>query len=155
LLVIAGACGVWPRRTRAVEVVLGIFFLLVALAEGGRVFSGLRGSEGYLASVLLAGMAFGSLLVGSPFTLPYAKEMTPVERWGNPHFLWVNQLLTGLWGCAFLACAGLGYWAGWRPVVILGVCGVIMFSAGWVTRWFPGWYLRNVFREGETEAPRR
>jgi hypothetical protein len=47
-------------------------------------------------------VAFGSLLMGSPFTLQYAKDMVDKSRWETPAFKSVNRFMTGVWGAVFL-----------------------------------------------------
>jgi hypothetical protein len=44
-----------------------------------------------------------SLIVGRPFTLQYARESVPQERWNSPQFRWSNQLITLVWLAAFCA----------------------------------------------------
>lgn len=45
----------------------------------------------------------GSLLVGHPFTLGYAKQQAPPEVWGTPGFRHVNRMITLVWVLAVLA----------------------------------------------------
>jgi hypothetical protein len=46
---------------------------------------------------------FGSILVGHPFTEPYARESVPREYWNSPTFHAVNRQISIAWGVAFLA----------------------------------------------------
>jgi len=51
-------------------------------------------------------IAFGSIVLRSPFTLAYAREFTAKEVWTSPAFLRANYVITGLWAAAFAAtCA--------------------------------------------------
>jgi all-trans-retinol 13,14-reductase len=47
-------------------------------------------------------IVFGSVLVGKPFTEPYAREQTPESAWNSPGFHQANVKISLLWGCAFL-----------------------------------------------------
>jgi all-trans-retinol 13,14-reductase len=53
--------------------------------------------------LLYAGVAWGSILAGSPFSLQYARESTPPEHWQNPFFLRANLIISVVWGLAFVA----------------------------------------------------
>ena len=64
--------------------------------------------SGEMSSLALAAFTFGSLLVGNPFTLPYAKETTPREYWDSPIFLSVNRVITLVWALAFTVAAVAG-----------------------------------------------
>lgn len=55
-----------------------------------------------LNGALLAIMA-GSLVVGHPFTLGYAKEQAPPEVWDTPGFRHVNRMITLVWVAAMVA----------------------------------------------------
>jgi hypothetical protein len=64
--------------------------------------------SGEMSSLALAAFTFGSLLLGNPFTLPYAKETTPREYWESPIFLSVNRSITLVWALAFTVAAAAG-----------------------------------------------
>lgn len=61
----------------------------------------------YIGSVVMSGsfavMAWGSLLLNSPFTYQYAKENVPQDKWSSPQFIYVNRLLTAIWAAAMTA----------------------------------------------------
>ena len=50
---------------------------------------------GVLIYAALAAVTIGSILVGMPFTLQYAREMVDKKLWENPFFIRVNILITG------------------------------------------------------------
>lgn len=56
-----------------------------------------RGAEWSIPLVRLAvdtglrAIVLASLLIGTPFTLQYAREETPPEIWGQPEFLRTNR----------------------------------------------------------------
>lgn len=107
--------------------------------------------QSYLAPALLALMAFGSLMIGSPFTLVYAREWVPVPMWNNPHFHRVNRILTALWGTAFMLSAVARYWNGlpWLELIALNL--FVMFSVACFTKWFPEWYREHVYLKHEAK----
>jgi hypothetical protein len=51
---------------------------------------------------LLAIVLF-SLLIGSPFTVQYARESVPPELWESPRFVSTNRIITLVWLAAFVA----------------------------------------------------
>jgi hypothetical protein len=56
---------------------------------------------GIASNTVLTGIAFGSLAIGTPFTSQYAKRDVPRERWENPVFIHINNVLTMFWGTLF------------------------------------------------------
>ncbi len=56
---------------------------------------------GIASNIVLTGIAFGSLAIGIPFTIQYAKRDVPRERWENPVFIHINKILTAFWGILF------------------------------------------------------
>jgi hypothetical protein len=97
-----------------------------------------------ISSGALGLIALGSMAAGHPFTADYAREQTPREYWHTPLFRRINQVLTGAWAMAFLACAGLGFWAqqtsvkGLRDWLNWYLPIVLIFAAFRFTRWYPG-----------------
>lgn len=99
--------------------------------------------SGEMSSLALAVFAFGSLLVRNPFTLPYAKEITPEEYWDSPLFLRVNRMISLVWALSFTvsAVAGLygdvvldqpdNFWTGWIIPI-----GAMLFAFSF-TEWYP------------------
>ncbi len=51
--------------------------------------------------VLYAGVSWGSILLGAPFTVQYAHESAPPERWHSPGFIRANQVMSVVWSIAF------------------------------------------------------
>jgi hypothetical protein len=52
--------------------------------------------------ILLTLLVFGSILVGHPFTEPYARETTPRQFWDTAEFHATNRRISAVWGLAFL-----------------------------------------------------
>ncbi|WP_346355380.1 hypothetical protein [Azotosporobacter soli] len=57
---------------------------------------------GVLSHGTLATFTWGSIILKNPFTLEYAKMRVAPEQWTAPAFIRKNNILTGVWGCAFL-----------------------------------------------------
>jgi len=57
---------------------------------------------GILIYATLAAVALGSIIVGTPFTLQYAREMVDPKVLNHPLFYRANLLITGVWCLAFV-----------------------------------------------------
>ncbi|MGW7487474.1 hypothetical protein [Streptomyces sp. NPDC054786] len=103
----------------------------------------LENYSGEVSNIALLVISLGSMAIGVPFTLQYAREQVPREFWSDPRFLRTNYYITGVWGAAFgvAAIAGAGgdlvlhhsnnLWTGW----IIPIAAIIV--ALQFTRWYP------------------
>ncbi|MFE3495489.1 hypothetical protein ACFXOS_20845 [Streptomyces sp. NPDC059175] len=110
-----------------------------------------------VSSLVLALIAFGSIAVKVPFTVQYARERVGPELWGTPTFMHTNNVITGVWGLAFLIGAVAGgfgalvlhqedeIWTAW-VIPILAIIVTLRF-----TEWYPD-YVRAKDR-GSGEVP--
>jgi hypothetical protein len=57
---------------------------------------------GIASSAVLTLIAFGTIAAGLPFTMQYARQEVPQERWNDPIFVKINRELTAGWGLLFL-----------------------------------------------------
>ncbi len=73
---------------------LGLYKLATGVAWSTQD-AGLRIDLGLFAIVA------GSLVIGRPFTLQYAKEQTPPEVWTRPAFMRINNAITAVWAGSF------------------------------------------------------
>jgi hypothetical protein len=141
-----GWCPVW-KRMKAPDVTVGVGFALMII---GILFFGERQMEPWRAFViptLLAAMAFGSVMVNLPFTVPYAKERSSPEMWVLPHFIVVNRILTVFWGFLFLgicfSLAGARH-CGQVSRLLQWIVPAFLFVAGFkFTTWYPGWHEKK------------
>ncbi|HET6184408.1 MAG TPA: hypothetical protein VFA03_12535 [Acetobacteraceae bacterium] len=69
----------------------------------------------------LAAIAVGSILVGVPFTIQYAREQTPQAVWSHPGFIAVNRRITGVWALAFIVQGSVSLAALLVPAVPLAL----------------------------------
>ncbi|MFZ1039721.1 MAG: FAD-dependent oxidoreductase [Anaerolineales bacterium] len=90
-------------------------------------------------SLVLAGMAFGTLVMKKPFTYQYAKEDWDRSYWSDPAFIRINEIITSVWGWIFTFNAALGALAVfvfpaqelWLVVILpnVGIVAGIIFSS--------------------------
>lgn len=55
-----------------------------------------------LGNIALMSIVWTSLLIGKPFTIQYAREVTAERFWKSPLFIRINNVLTIVWGLSFL-----------------------------------------------------
>jgi len=112
---------------------------------------------GVVVYAVLAAVTFGSMAVGLPFTLQYARAMVDRSLWEKPGFIRVNQIMTGVWGAAFAINLLLSYFVLTVPGFPGGMATLLTYgvlAAGIVfTLWYPGHVRRRYSsREGQ-ETP--
>jgi hypothetical protein len=105
-----------------------VFFgmlLVVRVLVGSGVEAWLSTWTGEMSNIALTLFALTTLAMGRPFTLSYAKDMTPEELWDTPVFLRTNFVISAVWAAAFAFCAAMGFigiiwlhdsdnfWTGW------------------------------------------
>ena len=126
------------RRPKILELVSLAFFSFSLLALYVWHWERFSHHLGLLVHLLLATVAWGSLLAGIPFTLQYAREEVPVERWGDHSFIRTNQWITAVWGADFTLQAAILEWqaavGGAAPAVI---SSTLTASALLFTLWYP------------------
>ncbi|HVB81637.1 MAG TPA: hypothetical protein VNE82_17025 [Candidatus Binataceae bacterium] len=81
------------------------FSLVTTIAVGSALF---KNYNVFLVWSVYAVVAWGTLLVGFPFTIQYAREQAPREVWDHPLFMRLNVILTVLFGLMFTVNSGLG-----------------------------------------------
>lgn len=134
------------RRLKVLDVATIIFFaalVIVALVTSRSDVQVLDKYAQALSSGALGLIALGSILVGHPFTVDYAKEQAPPEVWHTAAFRQINLVLTAVWTVVFLVCAGLGLlavhvhtkglqdWLNWYIPIALIIVGIRLNS------WYP------------------
>ncbi|GJF31731.1 hypothetical protein KNE206_44310 [Kitasatospora sp. NE20-6] len=143
-LVVIGRIRAPGTSWKILEVSDVVFFagltVIGALASAGTL-AWLETYAGEVSNIALVVIAFGSMAVGTPFTLQYAREQAPRNLWHTPAFVRTNYLLTAAWGAAFLvaALAGLygdlvlhnpnNLWTGW--IIQIGAIIAAVRFTGW------------------------
>ncbi|MFJ9471645.1 hypothetical protein [Streptomyces caniferus] len=119
----------------------------------------LENYSGEVSNIALLAISLGSMAVGVPFTLQYAREQVPREFWDDPRFLRTNYCITGVWGAAFGVAAIAGaygdlvlhnsnnLWTGW----IIQIAAIIV--ALQFTRWYPDVVRARARREQGLAGP--
>jgi hypothetical protein len=135
------------RKGRILTWATLILFGTLLIAVGALGLTGILPFMGMLIYAALAAVTFGSILAKTPFTLQYAREMVNENLWENPAFIWVNVLMTGVWGGIFVINLALSYLtfaypysAGWitSPLTYLVLIAGIIF-----TIWYPGYIQKK------------
>ncbi|MER7286631.1 MULTISPECIES: hypothetical protein [Streptomyces] len=147
---------------KILEVADVVFFAAMAVIgafASQTTLSWLENYSGEVSNIALTVIALGSMAVGVPFTIQYAREQVPRERWGDPLFLRTNYLITGAWGAAFLVAALAGaygdlvlhnsnnLWTGW-VIQIAAIIVALQF-----TRWYPDVVRARALRERDLPGP--
>jgi len=100
-----------------------------------------------LVNSVLATLALGSLAVGKPFTLQYARLEVAKDKWQNPVFIFVNQVLTFVWGMSFLFNLILNILRNVYPYphsILATLSNASTLGAIFFTVWFPKWYQKRI-----------
>ncbi|MFI5618745.1 hypothetical protein [Streptomyces sp. NPDC051567] len=159
VLVVGGRIVRRGTSWKLLEVSDVVFFAVMALV-GAFASPGthrwLETYAGEVANVALVVIAFGSMALRTPFTLQYAREQVDRAYWHSPVFLRTNDVITGVWGLAFLVAAVAGaygdlvlrnpnnLWTGWI-IQIAAIVAALRF-----TTWYPA-----VVRARAAGGPRR
>jgi hypothetical protein len=109
--------------------VFGVVFfgvlLVVRVLVGAGVETWLSTWTGEMSNIALTVFALITLVLRRPFTLSYAKDMTPEEFWDTPGFRRINYIVSAVWAASFAFCAVVGFigimflhdsdnfWTGW------------------------------------------
>ncbi|WP_374776911.1 hypothetical protein OG756_33325 [Streptomyces sp. NBC_01310] len=148
----------WKLLELADVVFFAALAVIGALASEGTL-RWLETYAGEVANVTLAVIAFGSMAVGMPFTLQYAREQVDPALWHTPGFVRTNYVITGVWGLAFLVAALAGaygdlvlhnpdnIWTGWI-IQILAIVAALKFTA-----WYPDVVRARATREATGQGP--
>ena len=130
------------RRRRAKILELGTLILFSTVAA----YVALSGTRWSVASVRLVVdiglllIVIGSMLIGQPFTIQYAREQLPDHLRHDPNFIGVNYIITAAWAAAFAVMVAVDTaWVlvpGFSPTIVLIVSCAAIFCAFR----FPYWY---------------
>ena len=156
------------RRPKTLELGTAAVFLLLTIVTFATDDTFLERWIEPLSNFGLFAVALGSVLVGRPFTLEYARETVDAETAALPGFVYINRIITLVWVAAFAvmtiasfvppivegdatiheggsSLSILGYWV--VPFPVLGVAGI--FSSR-----FPDWFTGGMERlDAAADAP--
>jgi hypothetical protein len=132
---------------------------VVLLFAGLALYASVSGTRWTLLGVNLAidaglfAIMLGSLVIGKPFTLQYARERVDPELWNSPLFLSVNRVITLVWALAFAVVCAADILAVYFPSVPLPLdlllVGLAIAAAAQFTSWYPA------HRRAAIQAPDR
>ena len=92
----------------------------------------------------LALIAVVSIIFRRPFTLQYAKQQVPADKWQHPLFIKINYILSSVWGLCFLFNVFLQlikiYYPAFSAWIYEALSYLSILFAMWFTSWFPKWY---------------
>jgi len=83
------------------------------------------------SNLILATIAFLSILIKKPFTIQYAKQAVAEAYWNNPLFIEINNILTLIWGLIFLFTALTNYLHS-DALKLHGIVYFFVNNIGWV-----------------------
>jgi hypothetical protein len=97
-------------RARAIDVfsiAAAFFFAGLATVAFADPTSGLHRFVPALTPGTLALAAGVSIVVGRPFTVPFAKRVAPPEFWDTPMFMHINNVVSAVWAASFAVTASI------------------------------------------------
>ncbi len=135
-------------------------FLVIGLCVSTGTLHWLERWFNELSNIVLVVVVVASLVCRAPFTLPYAREEVPRERWDDPLFLRVNYIVTGAWAVAFVVAAAAGLYGDavlrndnnlWTAWLIQALAQV---AAAEFTHWYPRYArIRQLHELGDHSQP--
>ena len=132
------------RNPKILELVSLSFFTFDFVALYFLHWAAIGHHQGLIVHLLLAATAWGSLLAGNPFTLPYARESAPPERWNLPSFVRTNQWITAVWGTDFILQAAVLEWQSAMGGLLPSLISITLSASSLLfTLWYPGWVRRR------------
>ena len=133
------------RRQQPKILEIGTFLMFAGLLVWAKLFPSpltvltvrLRVDVGLLLIVLI------SLAIAKPFTLQYARERAPEDRWKSPQFLRINFIITGVWALAFACIVAADLMMVYMANVPLRVGIVVTVAALYGAYRFTDWYPKR------------
>jgi hypothetical protein len=123
-------------------VYFGGMLILLAALQPGDISTWGRWAQA-VAHGSLTVIVFGSILIGHPFTEPYARERVPKQYWGNSDFRTVNRKISLVFGLAFLI--------GTAPMVVAGATNDLSLLLRLVVP-FGAWALAFMYVQRQSAA---
>ncbi|MFF5449171.1 hypothetical protein [Streptomyces sp. NPDC012888] len=162
VLVVVGRVVHRGSSWKLLEIADVVFFSVMAVIGAMAGEGTLRWLETYageVSNIALTVIAFGSIAVGVPFTIQYAREQVDPAYWDTPAFLRTNRIITAAWGLAFLVAAVAGafgdlvlrnpdnLWTGWI-IQIFAIVAALKFTV-----WYPEVARARARREAGAPGP--
>ncbi len=107
--------GARPKQLDVAAIVFFVGMLIAGVLVGPGGQAWLDRWSGEVSNAMLVVVALGSIVLRAPFTIQYAREITPKENWDTPLFVHINYVLTWVWTVTFAITAIVG-WYGDGPL---------------------------------------
>lgn len=134
------------RNKFVLDVSAAVFFILFTINIFILKFSVITNNGYLISSVVLAGMAWISLLIKKPFTLQYARQSVSAEIASSRIFLFINYILTSLWAILFtFMLAPIILHFSMINSIVLNVI-LLMIGVG-ITHVFPKWFADRLIEK--------
>jgi hypothetical protein len=130
-----------------------IFFTCTTVAVVGFDSAWATRYMGVLATGVLTGGVWLTVLLKKPFTMDYAKQHTAPSLWSSPTFLRTNYVLTSVWGVVFAVNFVLAWGKLTHFMLSPDAYEVISYSLMLATAAFTAWYPDHVRKSQERAAP--
>jgi len=149
---------VLSHSVKILDAVTFAFFVFIAIGLIGFGWTIVSIYMTLIVNLVLMAVAWGSLIVGAPFTIQYAREQTPPEVWTTPLFLHINQAITAVWGLSFFLSAVLSLYrhATSDDSLVAQYAWVVFTAAALIfTVYYPDWRRARALRAAAPPAGSR
>ncbi len=126
-----------------------LFFLLMTVGVVVLTNSWIIKNAGIISNSALIIITFISIIIGKPFTIQYAKETVPSERWKHPLFIRINYLLSIFWLVVFMIGLLLYLIRDYFQIshwIYAFISYIPLIIGIFFTAWFPDWYKERYLR---------
>lgn len=110
-----------------------------------------------LSNSALALITWVSLAIGKPFTIQYARELTPEFAWQTPEFIAINNQLTMIWGIIFTFSVMLHFITFETEKITTIVHQLLsygsIFLGAWLNSVYPEWYMKKKQKRDNKNNP--
>jgi hypothetical protein len=137
------------RSLKILDTATFAFFLFVLVGVIGFRWMVLATYMSLLVNITLTAIAWGSLVVGTPFTIQYAREQVSPQFWHSPLFMRINQYITAVWGLDFFLSTLVSLYrqvSGDQNVASHYAWVLFSIGAAIFTVYFPPWYRARGLR---------
>lgn len=150
---LAGYCGgivvvaLWQDRSPTyLDLAAAIYFVVISVSLSLRPWdpeSVLRHVATGMYGALFLSAFLPPLLKMEPFTMDYARVMTPEDAWEHPIFLQINRIMSWVWSGIFALCLVLSLYPSIYTRAVIPLAVIVLFGIPFNKR-FPDLYLKRL-----------